>query len=81
MKGGAGRWATKTAGWSDCPGFALRSQRSRARCAGDHADLRVRKKVFAYFLNNHHGDGIVSVCIKSALGENVDRAGAQPGRY
>ena len=33
------------------------------------------------FLNDHHGDGIVSVCIKSALGENVDRAGAQPGRY
>ena len=27
---------------------------------GDHADFRVRKKVFAYFLNNHHGDGIVS---------------------
>ena len=48
LKGGAGRWATKTAGWSDCPGFALRSPRSRARCAGDHADLRVRKKVFAY---------------------------------
>jgi predicted DNA-binding protein (MmcQ/YjbR family) len=48
---------------------------------GDHADFRVRKKVFAYFLNNHHGDGIVSVCVKSALGEHVDRAGAQPERY
>lgn len=48
---------------------------------GDHADFRVRKKVFAYFLNSHHGDGIVSVCVKSALGENVDRAGAQPERY
>jgi hypothetical protein len=24
-----------------------------------HADFRVRKKVFAYFLNNHHGDGIM----------------------
>ena len=41
---------------------------------GNHADFRVRKKVFAYFLNNHHGDGIVSVCVKSTLGENVDRA-------
>jgi len=48
---------------------------------GDHADFRVRKKVFAYFLNNHHGDGIVSVCVRSALGENVDRAGADPDRY
>ena len=48
---------------------------------GDHADFRVRKKVFAYFLNNHHGDGIVSVCCKSALGENVDRAGSEPERF
>src|SRR5450755_5016695 len=48
---------------------------------GDHADFRVRKKVFAYFLNNHHGDGIVSVCCKSALGENVDRASREPARF
>ena len=48
---------------------------------GNHADFRVRKKVFAYFLNDHHGDGIISVCVKSALGENVDRAGAQPDLY
>lgn len=45
---------------------------------GDYADFRVRKKVFAYFLDNHHGDGIVSVCLKSALGENLDRVRAQP---
>ena len=48
---------------------------------GDHADFRVRGKVFVYFLNNHHGDGIVSVCCKSALGENVDRAGREPERF
>jgi predicted DNA-binding protein (MmcQ/YjbR family) len=48
---------------------------------GDHVDFRVRKKVFAYFLNNHHGDGIVSVCVKSELGENVDRARALPELY
>ncbi len=48
---------------------------------GNHADFRVRKKVFAYFLNDHHGDGIVSVCVKSELGENVDRASAHPDRY
>jgi hypothetical protein len=41
----------------------------------------VRKKVFAYFLNNHHGDGIVSVCCKSARGENVDRANIAPERF
>ena len=48
---------------------------------GDHADFRVRKKVFAYFLNDHHGDGIVSVCCKSELGENVDRAASFPERF
>jgi predicted DNA-binding protein (MmcQ/YjbR family) len=48
---------------------------------GDHADFRVRQKVFVYFLNNHHGDGIVSVCVKSSLGEGVDRAARFPERY
>jgi phosphoribosylglycinamide formyltransferase-1 len=51
------------------------------RMQGDHADFRVRGKVFAYFLNNHHGDGIVSVCCKAALGENVDRASREPQRF
>jgi len=48
---------------------------------GDHADFRVRQRVFAYFLNSHHGDGIVSVCVKSSLGEGVDRAARFPERY
>jgi phosphoribosylglycinamide formyltransferase-1 len=48
---------------------------------GDHAIYRVRGKVFAYFLDDHHGDGIVSVCVKSELGENVDRARLQPERF
>jgi predicted DNA-binding protein (MmcQ/YjbR family) len=51
------------------------------RDLNEHADFRVRGKVFAYFLNNHHGDGIVSVCCKSALGENVDRASREPRRF
>ncbi len=48
---------------------------------GDHADFRVRGRVFAYFLNNHHGDGIVSVCCKTELGQNVDRALREPERF
>jgi hypothetical protein len=28
---------------------------------GSHAQFLVKKKTFAYFLDNHHGDGIVSV--------------------
>jgi predicted DNA-binding protein (MmcQ/YjbR family) len=49
--------------------------------SGSHATFRVRKKVFAYFLDNHHGDGIVSVCCKTRLGENVDLAREDPGRF
>jgi predicted DNA-binding protein (MmcQ/YjbR family) len=42
---------------------------------------RVRGKVFAYFLDDHHGDGIVSVCVRSSAGENMDRARREPERF
>jgi len=47
----------------------------------DYAEFRVRKKLFAYFLSNHNEDGIVSICCKSELGENVDRANREPRRF
>jgi predicted DNA-binding protein (MmcQ/YjbR family) len=37
---------------------------------GDHSSFSVRKKKFAYYLNSHHGDGIVSVCFRTERGEN-----------
>jgi predicted DNA-binding protein (MmcQ/YjbR family) len=48
---------------------------------GDHAGFRVRKKTFAYFLNDHHGDGIVSVCAKVLPGDNTALISAQPARF
>jgi predicted DNA-binding protein (MmcQ/YjbR family) len=48
---------------------------------GNHTTYRVRGKVFAYFLDDHHGDGIVSVCVTSPRGENVDRARLEPERF
>lgn len=48
---------------------------------GRHASFRVRKKVFAYYLDDHHGDGIVAVCVKTPLGEHRDLAEADPKRY
>ena len=48
---------------------------------GDHASFLVRKKVFAYYLNNHHGDGIVSVCAKVAAGDNTALVSSQPERF
>jgi predicted DNA-binding protein (MmcQ/YjbR family) len=37
---------------------------------GDHSSFSVRKKKFVYYLDNHHGDGIVSVCFKTERGQN-----------
>jgi predicted DNA-binding protein (MmcQ/YjbR family) len=48
---------------------------------GSHAGFQVRKKTFAYWLDNHHGDGIVAVTCKTALGENAERAAADPARF
>ncbi len=46
-----------------------------------HASFLVRKRPFAYFLNNHHGNGIVSVACKALPGDNTALAAAQPGRF
>ena len=48
---------------------------------GSHAGYRVRKKVFAYYLDNHHGDGIVAVCFKAAHGENAQLVAVDPDRF
>ena len=52
----------------------------RINC-GAHADFRVRGKVFAYFLKNHGGDGIVAACFKSRLGEHVEHVKRAPDRF
>jgi hypothetical protein len=40
----------------------------------------VRRKVFAYFLDNHHGDGRVAVALRAPLGEHLDRVRLDPDR-
>jgi hypothetical protein len=49
--------------------------------AARHATFLVRKAVFAYYLNDHHGDGIVSVCCKVLPGDNEALVAAQPARF
>ena len=39
--------------------------------ANGHAIFSVRSKRFTYFLNDHHGDGIVSVCVKATPEDGV----------
>ena len=48
---------------------------------GSHATFRVRKKVFAYFLNNHHGDGIVSISCKTLPGDHKVLVASDPARF
>lgn len=45
---------------------------------GDHAQYLIRKKKFAYFLNDHHGDGIVAVACKVLPGDNERLIAADP---
>jgi hypothetical protein len=48
---------------------------------GSHASFRVRKKVFAYLLDNHHGDGIVAACVKGDRRANAALVRDEPGRF
>ena len=46
-----------------------------------HARFHVRGKTFAWYLVDHHGDGIVAVSCKMALGENREVAALDPSRF
>lgn len=48
---------------------------------GSHAGYLVGKKTFAYFLNDHHGDGIVAVTCKVLPGDNAALIAADPARF
>jgi len=37
--------------------------------ANEHRAFRVRKKIFAYYLFDHHGDGRIALCCKAPPGE------------
>jgi len=42
----------------------------RIEPGGDgHLAFRIRKKTFAYYLFDHHGDGLIAFCCKSSLSE------------
>ena len=62
-------------------GICLALPESTRTDMGQHAAFAVRKKKFVYFLNDHHGDGIVSVCAKALPGENNALAAAHPRKF
>jgi len=48
---------------------------------GSHASFSVRGKKFSYFLDDHHGDGIVAVTCKAAPGVNHALIDSDPDRF
>ncbi len=48
---------------------------------GAHAKFTVRRRTFAYFLDDHHGDGIVGVVCKAPAGMAGGVTGADPRYY
>jgi phosphoribosylglycinamide formyltransferase-1 len=62
-------------------GISLKLPEVTRKIYGSHAQFLVRKKTFAYFLSNHHGDGIVAVTGKVLPGDNKALAEAQPKRF
>ncbi|HYL95958.1 MAG TPA: MmcQ/YjbR family DNA-binding protein [Terriglobales bacterium] len=61
--------------------IALTFPETTRQIYGSHAQFLVRKKTFAYFLDNHHGDGIVAVTCKVLPGDNKALVEAQPRRF
>jgi hypothetical protein len=51
------------------------------RLSGRHAGFCVCKKSFAYFLDDHHGDGIVGISCKVLPGDNTALIASNPAKF
>ena len=49
--------------------------------AGEHLAFRVRKKTFAYYLFDHHGDGRIALWCKGAPGDQERFVEAESRRF
>lgn len=49
--------------------------------AYDHYRIRVRKNVFAWQLNDHHGDGRIALALKAPLGVQQSLVEMDPERF
>ena len=49
--------------------------------SGRHAGFRVRGRTFAYYQDDHHGDGMVTLVFKPPPGEGEMLLAAGPGRF
>jgi hypothetical protein len=51
------------------------------KLSGSHAQFLAGKKTFAYYLHDHHSDGIVAVAGKVLPGDNTALAASDPTRF
>jgi hypothetical protein len=61
--------------------IALDLPEARREITGRHAAFRVRGRTFLYFLDDHHGDGIVGLNAKAAAGVAEARIEDDPARF
>ena len=73
--------ATEDARLAKLTKIALALPETERNLCGRHAQFLIRKKTFAYFLDDHHGDGIVAVTCKVLPGDNKALAEAQPRKF
>jgi phosphoribosylglycinamide formyltransferase-1 len=50
-------------------------------CGVQHLAFKVRKKIFAYYAYDHHGDGRIALLCKALPGEQVRLLQESPDRY
>jgi predicted DNA-binding protein (MmcQ/YjbR family) len=48
---------------------------------GEHVSFLIRRKVFTYYLNNHHSDGIVGINCKVLPGDNIALIKSDPKKF
>jgi len=61
--------------------FCLALPQTTREIHGRHAGFKVKKKIFLYYVDDHHGDGIVAINCKLPPGENTALIAAQPKHY
>jgi hypothetical protein len=50
-------------------------------CGGEHLAFKLRKKIFAYYACDHHGDGRIALWCKAPPGEQARLVEESPDRY
>ena len=61
--------------------IALELPEAKREVGGRHATFRVRGRTFTYFLDDHHGDGIVGLAAKAAAGVAETFIADAPDRF